>query len=95
MLKDFRESFAGDLHDPEFQREFIAAYYEEEGFDGLLRALKVITDAKRDRQAAAENPEAARPPGGHKRARRLDPAFRSVRAALNALDLDLTVVRKG
>lgn len=94
MLKDFRESFAADLRDPEFQREFIAAYYEEEGVEGLLRALSVIADANRDQAAPTPSNDSARTASRRSIVRRTNPAFRTVRAALNALDLDLTIVRK-
>jgi DNA-binding phage protein len=45
MLKDYRESFAAELRDPEFPREYIAAAYEEEGADGVIRALREISPA--------------------------------------------------
>ena len=95
MLKDFGERFVTDLRDPEFHCEFLAAYYEEEGVDGLLRALNVIAAATRDRQAPVEALEPLGPSPRRRRGRRPNPAFRTVRAALNALDLDLTIVRKG
>ncbi len=48
MLKEFRESFAADLLNPDFQREFIAAAYEEEGPDGVLAALREIAVANQE-----------------------------------------------
>ena len=41
-LRDYRECFATDLRDPEFQWELIAFSYEEEGEIGVVRALKLI-----------------------------------------------------
>lgn len=42
MTKDFREILADDLQDPEFRRNFLVAYYEENGVEGLRAALDEI-----------------------------------------------------
>lgn len=90
MLKDFRESFEADLRNPEFQREFIAAAYEEEGPEGIVRALGEIASVTQDSLTAPRLTSHART------SRRLagGPTFKTVRAALNALDLDFAIVRK-
>jgi DNA-binding phage protein len=89
MLKDFRESFKADLLDAEFQREFIAAAYEEEGAEGVIRALREVAAAYHNRPGAAEETSALE----YETLER-NPAFTTVRAALNALGLDLMIVRK-
>lgn len=83
MLKDFRESFAANLRDPEFQRELVTVAYEEEGPEGVLRALREIA-------AAEDTPSAYALTGQSPK----DSGFQAVRDALNALDLDFAIVRK-
>ena len=94
MLKDFREIIARDLCDPEFQREFIAVMYEEEGTEGVIRALREIASANRSMTKVARSAGVARTTLYRSLGRNGNPAFKTVRAALNALDLDLAIVRK-
>ena len=44
MLKDIQETLYLELQDPDVQREFILAYAEEEGVDGVLKALERIAE---------------------------------------------------
>lgn len=45
MLTDFREIMYAELRDPEFRREFIRAYYEQDGVPGIRRALRCLAEA--------------------------------------------------
>lgn len=94
MLKDFRESIAPLLNDPEFQREFIAAAYEEEGAEGVIRALREIASANRSMTKVARSAGVARTTLYRSLSRSGNPAFKTVRAALNALGLDFAIIRK-
>ena len=94
MLKDFRESFAADLADPEFQRALIAAAYEEEGADGVFRALGEVAAARRRMAGIAAEAGVSRTSLYRSLRRGGNPAFKTVRAALNALDLDIAIVPK-
>lgn len=85
MLRDIRETLRLELQNPESQREFILAYAEEEGLDGVLKALERIAEA-------TGSPKTAKTP------RRRTSAFRStfntVRRRLNALGLDFSLTAK-
>ena len=94
MLKDFRESFAPALNDPEFQREFIAAAYEEEGVEGVLRALREIAAASRRMTKIADSAGVSRTSLYRSLRQGSNPAFKTVVAVLNTLDLDFAVVPK-
>jgi probable addiction module antidote protein len=94
MLKDFRESFAGDLRDPEFQKELIASAYAEEGPDGILNALRLIGSANRDMTRLAAQAGVARTSLYRSLRPQANPAFKTVRSALNALGLDFAIVAK-
>lgn len=94
MLKDFRESIAPLMNDPEFQREFIAVAYEEEGTEGVIRALREIASANRSMTKVARSAGVARTTLYKSFGPQGNPAFKTVRAALNALDLDLAIIRK-
>lgn len=84
MLRDIRETLYLELQSPESQREFILAYAEEEGEDGVLKALQRITEAKRF---------SATPSAQHPRLRRVArPTFGTLRRRLNAVGLDFSVV---
>lgn len=58
MLKDFRESFAPDLLDAVFQREFLIAAHEDEGMSGVVAALDEILNAVR-KAAPEQAPQTA------------------------------------
>lgn len=88
MLRDIRETLYGELQNPESQREFILAYAEEEGTDGVLKALTRIAEAKRFRAASLM------PPTAKRRIVNTRPTFRAVRRRLNAVGLDLAVTAK-
>ena len=94
MLKDFRESFAPLLSDPDFLREFLAALYEEKGAEGIFEGLREIATANKKMPDIAESAGVARTslyrslsPGGN-------PNFKTVRAALNTLGMDFAIVPK-
>jgi hypothetical protein len=80
MLKDIRETLLLELQDPDVQREFILAYAEEEGVDGVLKALERIAEANRSIHPSRRIP--------HR------PTFNTVRRRLNAVGLDLQVTTK-
>ena len=42
---DFRQTMYDDLRDAEFRREFVRAYYEQDGIPGIHRALQAIAEA--------------------------------------------------
>lgn len=75
---DFREFLATELQDPETRRNFVIAYYQEDGVEGLRVALEEIALA--DATIAREN--------AGKSARRTI----NMRTALNELELDLQLV---
>ena len=85
MLRDIRETLYLELQNPESQREFILAYAEEEGADGVLKALTRIAEAKRYAASPRESPTAKR------RIANPRPSFRAVRSRLNAVGLDFAV----
>lgn len=88
MLRDIRETLYLELQNVESQREFILAYAEEEGADGVLKALTRIAEAKR---CAATSPP---PPTAKRRVINIRPTFRAARRRLNAVGLDLAVTAK-
>ena len=94
MLKDIRESSGPLLRDSEFQREFISAAYEEEGVEGVIRALREVASANRSISRVAEEAGVARTTLYRSLSQNGNPAFKTVRAALNALGLDIAIVRK-
>ena len=94
MLKKFRESFAPLLSDPEFQREFLEALYEEKGAEGIFEGLREIATATKKMPEIAESAGVARTslyrslaPGGN-------PNFKTVRAALNTLGMDFATIAR-
>lgn len=80
MLKDIQETLHLELQNPDVQREFILAYAEEEGVEGVLKALERI----------AEVNNAVRP--SRRAAPR--PTFDTVRRRLNAVGLDFQITAK-
>jgi hypothetical protein len=88
MLKDFRESFAADLRDPDFQRELVTIAYEEDGTAGVLQALREIANAEQRPLKQVTETDSLPTVGNDSY------DFQTVRDALNDLDLDLAIVRK-
>jgi len=82
MLKDYRESFADDLRDPESPREYLAAAYEE-GADGMIRAQREIAPAA----------DGARPSRYRSLTEGGDVSLNAVQTALQTLGLDFAIVR--
>ena len=81
---DFREIMAKELQDPEFRREFIIAYYEEDGIAGLRAALEEIAHA--DSRNARSNPQITAGDTAEE-------SFTAIRSLLNEMGLDLRLVR--
>ncbi len=75
---DFREFLATELQDPEVRRNFVIAYYEEDGVEGLRSALEEIALA--DATIARENTD------------KTSSRSTNMRTALNELELDLRLV---
>lgn len=46
MLRDFRETLYRELQIPELRHEFVKACYDEQGFDGIVSALRHIEAAE-------------------------------------------------
>lgn len=78
MTKDFRPFLAANLQDTETRRNFVIAYYEEDGIRGLQAALEEITRA-----------DAVYSPAGNEKT----DSLMAVRTALNRLGLDFGLVR--
>jgi hypothetical protein len=74
MLRDFRETLVSDLPDPEFRRDFVIAYCEEDGIAGLRAALEEIAYA----EAVTAGRNAQTPSGD-----RAEEVFASLRSVLN------------
>ena len=55
MLKNIHETLAPLLRDPEFQREYILTAFDEDGPDGVLRALEDIARATANGHADSRN----------------------------------------
>ncbi|WP_309717356.1 addiction module antidote protein [Armatimonas sp.] len=94
MLKDFRASFAPLLSDPEFQREFLAALYEEKGAEGIFEGLREIATATKKMPEIAESAGVARTSLYRSLSLGGNPNFKTVRAALNTLGMDFAIVPK-
>ena len=94
MLKYFREIFAADLRDTEFQREFIAAAYEEGGPDGVVQALREVASANRGGPSPERSLDTSRTLLCRSLSDGDNPTFKMVRSALNAVGLDFAVVPK-
>ncbi|MDX1932566.1 MAG: hypothetical protein SFU56_08180 [Capsulimonadales bacterium] len=94
MLKDIREILTEDLTDPTFQQAFLMAMYEEGGTEGVLEGLREIALATGRMGEIARNAGIARTTVYRSLSKNGNPAFRTVRAALNTLGLDLAVVPK-
>lgn len=86
MLKDIRETLYLELQNPDVQCEFILAYAEEEGLDGVLKALERITEPNRPPQTTP-TPTRRRPSPAR-------PTFNTVRRRLNAIGLDINITTK-
>ena len=87
MLRDIRETLYLELQNTESQREFILAYAEEEGADGVVKALARIAEAK---QFSATPVTQSR----KRRVAVVRPTFRTLRRRLNAVGLDFSVTAK-
>jgi probable addiction module antidote protein len=94
MRKDFRESFAPLLGDPEFQREFLTALYEEKGAEGIFEGLREIATATKKMPEIAVAADVARTSLYRSLSPRGNPNFKTVRAALNTLGMDFAIVVK-
>lgn len=88
MLKDIRETLYLELQKPESQREFILAYAEEEGADGVLKALQRIAEARR----SYTEPTVMRRP--RRRTVTARPTFSALRRRLNAVGLDFSITER-
>ena len=54
---DFREIMYSELQDAEFRREFVQAYFEQDGVSGIRSALRCIAEADRYAQTGVLPPE--------------------------------------
>ena len=94
MLKAYRETIANDLKDPEFQREFLTAMYEEGGAEGVVQGLREIAIATRSMGQVASVAGVARTTLYRSLSRNGNPAFKTVHAALDTLGLEIAIVPK-
>jgi probable addiction module antidote protein len=94
MRKDFRESFAPLLSDPEFQREFLAALYEEKGAEGIFEGLREIATTTKKIPEIAAAAGVARTNLCRSLSPGENPNFKMVQATLNMLGMDFAIVPK-
>ena len=92
MLKNVRGTFAADLADPAFQREFLLAMHEEGGAEGLLEGLREIALAEGRMTEVAQRAGVARTSLYRSLSAKGNPAFKTVHAALETLGLELVLV---
>ena len=94
MLKNVREILASDLQDPEFQREYLIALYEDAGVEGILQGLREIGLATGRMSEMAQKAGVARTTLYRSLSTNGNPAFKTVHAALETLGLDLALVSR-
>ena len=94
MLKNVREILASDLQDPEFQREYLIALYEDAGVEGILQGLREVALATGRMSEVAQKAGVGRTSIYRSLSAEGNPAFKTVHAALEILGLELALVRR-
>jgi probable addiction module antidote protein len=92
-LKDFNETFASELKDPEFQAEYLKAALADSP-EAFLVALREVAQANMGMGQLAQRTGRGRESMYKALSRTGNPGFAAVSSMLEAMDLEFSVRRK-
>ncbi len=95
ILRDFNETFAYELKDPEFAAGYLQACLEYETVDAFLVALKEVAKANGGMTKLAEAASLGRESLYKTLSAQGNPEFKTLNAILSALGMRFAVVRDG
>jgi len=95
ILRDFNETFAYELRDPEFAAVYLQACLEYEDVDTFLIALRDILTATGDMTKMAKEASLGRESLYKTLSAQGNPEFRTLETILGVLGMRFTVVRSG
>jgi probable addiction module antidote protein len=93
ILRDFNETFAYELRDPEFAAGYLQACLDYETVDAFLIALKDVAKANGGMTKLAETTSLGRESLYKTLSAQGNPEFRTLNAILSALGMRFSVVR--
>ncbi len=93
ILRDFNETFAYELRDPEFAAGYLQACLQYEGFETFLTGLKNVAQANGGMTKLAEETSLGRESLYKTLSAQGNPEFRTLEAILGALGMRFAVVR--
>ncbi len=92
-LRDFNETFAYELREPDFAAGYLEACLRHEGFETFLTGLKNVAQANCGMTKLAEETSLGRESLYKTLSAQGNPEFRTLEAILSALGMRFTVVR--
>ena len=93
ILRDFNETFAYELRDPEFAVSYLKACLEHETVDAFLIALKEVAQANGGMTKLAETAGLGRESLYKSLSAQGNPEFKTLESVLNALGMRFSIVR--
>jgi probable addiction module antidote protein len=92
-LKDFNETFADELRDPDFAAAYLEAVLENEGMEAFFAALKNVVKAHGGMTKVAKDASLGRESLYKALSELGNPAFKTVHEVLGAMGMHLTISR--
>lgn len=93
--RDFNETFAYELRDPEFAAGYLRACLQHEGFETFLTGLKNVAQANGGMTKLAEETSLGRESLYKTLSAQGNPEFRTLESILGALGMRFEVVQRG
>ena len=94
MLKDFNETLADELRDPEFATAYLSAALEEEDHHAFLVALRNVVRARRGMSSVSKGTSLGRESLYKSLSEKGNPRFSTVEAVLSDLAFGLSVTHR-